>query len=825
MITHTAPLRFSDASNPVTIVELSYRVVWPDGQVRHLLGLGKVDRDGKGQIIDVGGTAQDVTERKLAEDALRESEEKFRTLVNFVPQMVWISTPDGLNTYCNRRWVEYTGMTLEQSYGEGWSVPYHNEDKHIAWDAWNHAVASGERYQIECRLRAADGGYRWFLVQVEPVRDIADKIVKWFGTCTDIEDMKRAEAALREYARVVEGLEEMILVVDRDYRYLLANRAFLSFRGMSAEQVVGQTAEEVVGKEVFDSQVKEKMDECFLGKPVQYELPYDFPKIGRRLLSVSYFPIEGPTGIDRIACVLQDVTHRKLAEEALHQSEERFSKAFRNNPLAITISTEAEGRYLDVNNAFLDLLGYKRQEVIGRTSADLRFWSDPQDRVPFFERLKEKDQVVKYSTRCRTAKGEIRQAEIWAESIELEGKRCVLAITRDVTEMQQLEAQYRQAQKMEAVGRLAGGVAHDFNNIIGIVMGYSDISLGLLAPENPVTRYVTETKKAAQRAALLTRQLLAFSRQQVVFPKILNLNDVVHNVTTMFLRLVGEDIEVEFRPAAQIGSIKADPGQIEQILMNLVVNARDAMPTGGKIIIETAAGEIDEHYVSQHPGTHAGKYVVLTVSDTGCGMDEKTQSQIFEPFFTTKEFGQGTGLGLSTVYGIVKQSDGYILVYSEPGQGTTFKIYFPRMREKAEERVPSREEPQPPRGSETILLVEDDKALRELTAKLLQVGGYRTVEANDAEEALKIMAAAEPEIHLLLTDVVMPGTGGVELVKQARVSHPNLPALFVSGYASDLVALRDALMQESSFLEKPFTKRSLLTKVYALLHGESTRLR
>jgi PAS domain S-box-containing protein len=521
--------------------------------------------------------------------------------------------------------------------------------------------------------------------------------------------------------------------------------------------------------------------------------------------------------------VLQDITDQKLAVEALLKSEGRFSKAFRNNPLAITISTEAEGRYLDVNDAFLDLLGYKRQDVIGHTAAELHFWGEPLDRIEMLRQLKDDKQVAKYQTRYRTAKGEIREAEVWAESIELDGQPCILGITRDITETRRLEAQFRQAQKMEAVGRLAAGVAHDFNNILSIIMGYSDISLGLIAPEDPVNRYVSETKKAAKRAAMLTRQLLAFSRQQVVFPKILDLNEVVHNSTSMFQRLVGEDVEIEFRPTAPLGSIQADPGQIEQVLMNLVVNARDAMPAGGKIIIETGEAELDEDYASRHPGSEAGQHVVLVVSDTGCGMDENIKSQIFEPFFTTKAVGQGTGLGLSTVYGIVKQSEGYILVYSETGKGTTFKIYFPKLREKAEALVLSPEVAEPPRGSETILVVEDDKTLREVTVKLLQDGGYRVVEAKDAEDALGIMASSQPEIDLLLTDVVMLGTSGVELVRRAEEGHPKLRSLFMSGYTGDLVGRQGVLIEEAYFLEKPFTRRSLLTKVYAALHGESAK--
>jgi two-component system cell cycle sensor histidine kinase/response regulator CckA len=639
----------------------------------------------------------------------------------------------------------------------------------------------------------------------------------------DVTESKRAEATLREYERVVEGLEEMILVVDRQYRYVIANRAFLNFRGMSVEQVIGQFAAEVVGQDVFVSQIKEKMDECFLGNVVQYEMTYNFPNWGKRDLSVSYFPIECPAGVDRIACVLRDITERRVSEEALRKSEERFSKAFRNNPLAITISTVADGRYLDVNDAFLKLLGYQRQDVIGHTAAELRFWGEPLDRMEMLRQLKEEEQVAKHRTRYRTAKGEIREAEVWAESIELDGQSCVLGITSDVTEIRQLETQFRQAQKMEAVGRLAGGVAHDFNNIVSIIMGYSDLSLSLIEPENPVNRYVSETKKAAKRAALLTQQLLAFSRNQVVFPKILDLNEVIRNTTDMFLRLIGEDIAVEFRPTAPLGSIKADPGQMEQVLMNLVVNARDAMPTGGKIIIETGEAELGEDYVSRHPGSHAGQHIVLMVSDTGCGMNETIKSQIFEPFFTTKAVGHGTGLGLSTVYGIVKQSEGYILVCSETGKGTTFKIYFPKLSEKAEALVLAHEVAEPPRGSETILVVEDDETLREITVKLLQDGGYRVVEAKDAEDALRIMAASQPEIDLLLTDVIMPDTSGPELVRQAKESHPELRSLFMSGYSGDLVGRQGVLIEETSFLEKPFTRRSLLVKVYAALHNESAR--
>jgi two-component system cell cycle sensor histidine kinase/response regulator CckA len=652
-----------------------------------------------------------------------------------------------------------------------------------------------------------------------PLRDRRGVLRGGVTVLRDITERVAAEEKLREYARVVEGLEEMILVVDRQYRYLIANRAFLNFRGMVADQVIGHFAEEVVGKEVFETQIKPKMDESFLGKVVQYELTYDFPNVGPRDLAVSYFPIEGASDIEHLACVLQDITARKLAEEALRKSEERFSKAFRNNPLAISLSREQDGRFLDVNNAFLELLGYDRREVVGRTASEIRFWSEPSDRMEMLRQLEEEERVAKRQIRYRTAKGEVREAETWAESIEVDGQRCILGILRDVTEMQLLEAQFRQAQKMEAVGRLAGGIAHDFNNMLSVIIGYSDLTLELLATESPVTKNLLQIKKASQRAILLTRQLLAFSRKQVVFPKVLDITEVIQNTINMLRRMVSEDIDLEFRPMSPIGSIKADPGQVEQILMNLVVNARDAMPTGGRIIIEATNGELDEHYVLLHPGSRVGQYVVLAISDTGCGMDENTKSKIFEPFFTTKPAGQGTGLGLATVYGIVKQSDGHIMVYSEPGKGTTFKIYFPRVYERAESLASKHEETESPRGAEKILVVEDDNVLRELTARLLRGAGYDVIEAGDAESALKLMEDSKSNVDLLLTDVIMPGKNGAELLSQARLNHPNLHILFMSGYTGDLVALHGLLTLEH-FLEKPFTRKSLLAKVHSALHSD-----
>ena len=427
-----------------------YRVVWPDGQVRNLFSLGTISRDGEGRVIEAAGTVQDVTGRKRAEERLRQYE---KALEGIEEMIVLID-----RSYCymiaNRAFLKYRGLESEQVIGRHIAEVLNEQSFESPIKEKLDECFLGKIVRYEMKYIYPSLGERNLSVSYFPIEE-QGSVNCVACVLQDITDSKRVEETLREYERVVEGLEEMILVVDRQYRYILANRAFLNFRGMSAEQIVGHSADEVVGQDVFLSQVKTKMDECFLGKVVQYEMTYSFPNLGSRDLNVSYFPIEGPNGVDRIACVLHDITEHKLAEAELIKSEERFGKAFRNNPLAVTISTEAEGRYLDVNEAFLNLLGYQRREVIGRTSAELRFWKEPLDRMEMFQQIKEKGKLTKRHAQYRTASGEIREAEISAELIELDGQRCLLAITRDVTEIQQLEAQFRQAQKDGSGGALS----------------------------------------------------------------------------------------------------------------------------------------------------------------------------------------------------------------------------------------------------------------------------------------------------------------------------------------------------------------------------------
>lgn len=379
--------------------------------------------------------------------------------------------------------------------------------------------------------------------------------------------------------------------------------------------------------------------------------------------------------------------------------------------------------------------------------------------------------------------------------------------------LRESQEQLRQSQKLEGIGQLAGGIAHDFNNLLTVINGFTALAMKDLPPDGLIRSNLEEVKKAGERASALTRQLLAFSRKQVLQPEVLNLDSVVVEMEKMLRRVIGENIDLRAVLEPQLGNVKADPGQIEQIILNLIVNARDSMPNGGKVTIETDNVYLDEEYAKHHLGAHPGHYVMLAVSDTGTGMDEKTRARIFEPFFTTKELGKGTGLGLSTIYGIVKQSGGNIWVYSEVGRGTTFKIYLPRVDEAAQEcrRISAAEESV--RGTETILLVEDEDMVRKLTQQILKASGYRVLEAANGGEALQFCERHDGPIDLLLTDVIMPEMSGRELAKRLHRNQPELRVLFMSGYTDDAIVHHGVLEEGANFIQKPFTPEVLATKV------------
>ena len=435
------------------------------------------------------------------------------------------------------------------------------------------------------------------------------------------------------------------------------------------------------------------------------------------------------------------------------------------------------------------------------------------------EKLRESQFELERKVQERTSQLEAANRQLETLSQSNAHKRSVAEKERtDALEALQItEKQLLQSQKLEAVGRLAGGISHDFNNLLTVILGYSDISRRNLREGDPLRRNLDEIIKASERAASLTRQLLAFSRKQVMQPKVFDLNTVVTDLEKMLRRMIGEDIELRVSPQQDLGNIKADPVQLEQVIMNLAVNARDAMPKGGKLSIETTNVYLDESYAREHVSVLPGNYVMLAISDTGCGMDQATRQRIFEPFFTTKESGKGTGLGLSMVYGIVKQSGGNIWVYSEKGRGTTFKIYFPRVTAEAEEYRRVTESYEVPKGSETILLVEDAELVRTLAKQVLETAGYRVLEADSADAAIRMCEANGKKIDLLLTDVVMPGMSGNDMSRVLLKKHPNMPVLYMSGYTDDAIVQHGVLEAGINFIEKPFSPGALAMKVREVL--------
>ncbi len=527
--------------------------------------------------------------------------------------------------------------------------------------------------------------------------------------------------------------------------------------------------------------------------------------------------------------VSRNVTESKHVEEALRQSEEKYRTIIENIQDGY-FEVDLAGNFTFVNDAECRSLGYSKDELIGMNNRQYTDKENAKKLFQAFNKLYRTGEPVKGLDLEVIRKDGTKAFDELSVSLirDLEGKPIRFrGIARDVSERKRaeeeklsLQEQLRQAQKMEAIGQLAGGVAHDFNNLLTVIKGYSQLSLLDLKEDSPLWGNIQEIEKASQRATDLTRQLLAFSRRQILDLKVLDLNVLLKDVEKMLRRIIGEDIALVTLLSEGLGKVKVDPGQIEQVIFNLAVNARDAMPSGGKLSIETANAELDEEYARSHVNVAPGRYVRLSVSDTGVGMTQEVKERVFEPFFTTKEKGKGTGLGLSMVYGIVKQSEGNIWLYSEPGRGTTFRIYFPRTEEEADGLHREEVTDVFPRGSETILLVEDDELVRDLATRLLEQQGYRVLKATNGQEALRVAREHVGEtIHLLLSDIVMPQMGGKELGDWLKISRPNVKVLYTSGYADNAIVHQGVLDPGTHFLQKPFSLKTLSHKVREVLDG------
>jgi two-component system cell cycle sensor histidine kinase/response regulator CckA len=607
----------------------------------------------------------------------------------------------------------------------------------------------------------------------------------------------------------------------REGRFVDVNEAAASFGGFKREELIGRTMEArnlLQDPAVNDLVVRKLQEE---GKVGNIELKVRTNRGDIRTVLFSADPVT----VNNEPCLLVvsvDITDREAEANALRQSEAALkeSKEYLNQIIncigdAIFVK-DREHRFVLVNDAMCALTGKSRWEMLGQSEmpeAVAQSLRDQEEHV--FETGKEslsEDALTDWEGTPRTV---MTKKSILTDK---NGNKLIVGVLRDITENKRLEAQFLQVQKMEAIGVLAGGVAHDFNNLLNVINGYTELILDDLEENDPLRKDVDLIREAGQRATILTSQLLAFGRKQILQLEVFDLNHVIDNMSSMLRRMIGEDVEIISNTQSTPAMINADPGKIQQVVMNLVVNARDAMPQGGKLTIETADVDFDESYVKEHPVTTPGLYVMLAISDNGIGMDAATQAHVFEPFFTTKEKGKGTGLGLSTVYGIVKQSGGFIWVYSEPGKGTTFKAYFPHAAGFNAVIHSDKRASLELRGSETVLIVEDEAAVRALASRVLNERGYHVLEAANGMDALRVAQDYAKEIHLVLTDVVMPGISGRVLVSRLEPDRPRIKALFISGYTENAIVNHSILDSDVAFLQKPFSVDGLVRKVREVLN-------
>ncbi len=769
----------------------------------------------------IRGTARDVTTARRAKEELRASEARYRTLIQSMGEGLIMVDDSDVIRFVNPQICRMLGYSEEEMLGQNAAALLLRKEDQAAMAERNRRRSSGiaEGYEVEQRRKS--GEFVWTRFSATPVVDADGRVTGSMAIVADITERKRAEEAKRaseaQLRRIVDNIHDALYVDGADGKVTFANDQFLALFGIERAQLPHLELEDYIAPE-WRAMLRDRHERRLRGEAVPTQFEYEgLGQDGRRLwLESTVVPLLDGTGsvIGTLAAD-RDITERKRAEESILK-EKAFTEAMLDSLPGIFYLIDPAGRLLRWNRALEKTFGYTSAEVASMQTLD---FVAIEDRPRIEESLRKV-----FTTGAADAEAELvtkngKRAPYFLTGLRfvVEGKPCCIGTGIDLSARKLLEAELQQAQKIEAIGRLAGGVAHDFNNILGVILGYGELAESELAPGSSVREPVREMVKAAQRAATLTRQLQAFSRKQILQPKSLDLNALVANAHTMLGRLIGEDISLVLRPAPDLGTVRADPGQIDQILLNLAVNARDAMPGGGTLTLETANVDLHEEYVAAHVPAKPGRYVMVAVSDTGAGMDAETQRRVFEPFFTTKPEGQGTGLGLSTVYGIVKQSGGYIWIYSEPGIGTTIKIYFPRVEQVPEGDAAGAPLESTSEGGETILLVEDNPALREMIRRRLEGCGYKVLLAGDGEEALALAAAGSEPVDLLLTDVVMPNLGGAELASRMSALRPGLRVLFMSGYTDGAIAQHGVLAEGVALLEKPFSGEQLLRAVRVAL--------
>jgi PAS domain S-box-containing protein len=744
-------------------------------------------RDNEGGIVALAAVARDISEQKHNEEMLRRSEERFEAIANSIDQMIWSTRADGYHDYFNERWYQFTGVPAGSSDGDEWNGLFHPDDQQRAWEVWRHCLATGEPYHIEYRLRHRSGEYRWVIGRAQCVRDEAGQILRWYGTCTDVHDLKEAEAALR-----------------RSRNRLADERRVLEILNETGTQIAAELDLEHLVQKVVDAGVEltgAQFGAFFYnvraagGSYMLYALAgadrAHFERFPMPRATAVFAPTFKGEGVVRSGDIMRDPRYGR--NEPYHGMPEGHL------PVRSYLAVPVTSRSGEVIGGLF--FGHEKKDVFDARSERIMTGLAAQaaiaiDNAQLFEAVQEANAVLEERVRQRTA------------------------------ELETAHEALRQSQKMEAVGQLTGGIAHDFNNMLAVVIGSLDLlSRRFDTSDTRARRYVEAAMDGARRAALVTQRLLAFSRQQPLRPEPIDVNRLVAGMSDLLRHSLGAEIQLETVLAAGLWRTHADPNQLENVILNLAVNSRDAMPGGGRLTIETQNSFLDERYVASVLGVGSGQYVMVAVTDTGTGMPEEVSAKAFDPFFTTKEVGRGTGLGLSQVYGFVKQTGGHVKIYSEPGHGTTVKVYLPRYIGEGIEPAAADEAPgELPRGEmqEVVLVVEDEAAVRQFSIEALTELGYRVLEAPDAAAALR-MLEAHPEITLLFTDVVMPDMNGARLAERTRQLRPDVRILFTTGYTRNAVVHNGVLDPGVEMIGKPFTIEELAAKIREVLDAPPRR--